>query len=471
MKKSPLISIVPAAAALVLLASCAAGPETAPPAQEPAPPAPEPVDTAQDEEAAQLEKNEESMRAAVARLNEAVKQEDVKLLAEAVSKQTFELMIERARKEAVYKGIGKEPVAADVIADLHRWKVVFSLATLNTTMKTALLWAWAGSWLYLKADIVFVEEDGRTVLDISTWYGKTVADYDKVIKEREEKEAVMKPAAGKLVADLNKALDEADAGLLAAALSPRTLELAVELLGLLPKKQGGKDEPTPEKLAALLSSKIDRIELKSLDTYSSNVVLAIHPHVPSKAKAGQQPAQPFDQYMLLAPSGKEGGFVLDCSAWLEKENARIEDENAVLAKVKWALYRSKDKDESCQQAFENGFRGKAVPGKSGTPWFPVPITSEEEFKAAFPSCTSGINWKKHRLVRASVEELINTHSFGINGVRKKGNKIIVTVTGQSYCAGPPLPVNWAAWVLIPAGEEAVTVDTDIKSDMKPCLAP
>lgn len=190
MKKSPLKNIVPAAAALVLLASCGTGPETAPPAREPALPVQKPVDTAQDEEAAQLEKNEESMRAAVARLNEAVKQEDVKLLAEAVSKQTFDLMIERSRKEAVFKGTGQVPGAADVIADLHRWKVVFSLASVNATMKTAIVWAWAGSWLYLKADIVFVEEDGRTVLNISTWYGKAVADYDKVIKERKEKEAV-----------------------------------------------------------------------------------------------------------------------------------------------------------------------------------------------------------------------------------------------------------------------------------------
>ena len=111
------------------------------------------------------------------------------------------------------------------------------------------------------------------------------------------------------------------------------------------------------------------------------------------------------------------------------------------------------------------------PGKSGKPWSPVPLTSEEEFKTAFPACSSGINWKKHRLVRVSVREAINTTDFKVKSVVRKGNKIIVTVGGQQYCAGPPYPASWSAWVLIPAGQEPVTVDTDIKSYKEPCLAP
>ena len=71
----------------------------------------------------------------------------------------------------------------------------------------------------------------------------------------------------------------------------------------------------------------------------------------------------------------------------------------------------------------------------------------------------------------SVEKLINVHDFAVGGVRKKGEKIIVTVTGASFCAGPVYPASWAAWILIPAGQEPVTVDTDIKSNKEPCLAP
>ncbi|MFH1436749.1 MAG: hypothetical protein ABIJ56_13660 [Pseudomonadota bacterium] len=260
MVKLPLAHVVTAVAALVL-ASCGAGPETAAPAQEPAPSVPEPDEAAPGEEmATHLEKIEEAMRDAAARLNEAVENEDPNLLSQAVNKKTIDLMIELKRKEAIFAGSGQEPGAAEVLGELNDKKVVFHLNDVKPQESAAELRAMAGSWLYLKSDVSLVVEDNIAKLDFSSWYAQGVANLDKGMAEREEKEAEMTAAAEKLVADLNKALDDGDAELLAGSLTQTTFDLAIEQLGLLPKKKGGTEKPTPEKLVKFLASKIDKEE-------------------------------------------------------------------------------------------------------------------------------------------------------------------------------------------------------------------
>ena len=458
------------AAALVLLASCGPEPATVTTPYTAPPPEPEPVP---DKAELHLAKVEESLRAAVAKLNQAVDQQDPKLLAEAISKKTFDLIIEQARKYALFTGTKKEIDAAYVLEDLNRQLVVFSFDSVEPHEKTAVLRAMAGSYLYLKADISIVEEDGNAVIDISSWYKQAVANLDKAIADREDKEAAWTAAAKKLVADLNKALNDADTGLFSSALTDETIDLAIKYLGLLPKKKGGKKKPTLEKLVAFLASRIEKIEFKAMDIYTINAVLIIHPAAPPKSKKTKQLPAPFEQNVLLQEMGKEGQFVFNSAAWLKKENARLVDAHGGLTKVKWTYYMSKDmdKDKSCQKAFEISHAGKPGPGKSGSDLYSKQLASEEEFKKAFPTCGSNIDWKKHRLVQVSVRNMINTSGFKVSSVKKKVNMIIVAVGGHHYCAGAPLPVSWSAWILIPAGEETVIVDSAMTSYKGPCLMP
>ncbi len=89
----------------------------------------------------------------------------------------------------------------------------------------------------------------------------------------------------------------------------------------------------------------------------------------------------------------------------------------------------------------------------------VVMTTEEEFQAVVPceeEGLSGINWNVHRLVRAVFSENPAATLRGV--VEEEGSGVGVYLSAPRYCGGAP-PPDTSVWLLVPAGDGEVRVET------------
>jgi hypothetical protein len=156
---------------------------------------------------------------------------------------------------------------------------------------------------------------------------KSIGDLEDAIeakKEKDAKEAELKTKIEALIADHNTALADVDHEAFEATITAEMAELCVKVLGLLPKKKGGKKKPNMKKYMKYVTSKVEKVEIESIDFEAMTVTLKHFKPVGKK----EEPAPPFVKAVKLTE--ENGRLLLDYSEGLKN---RIEKLEAALAEA------------------------------------------------------------------------------------------------------------------------------------------
>jgi len=249
---------VPLLALCGLVVACGPkpAPETAPQpdAVQQVEPATKPVDP---EVAARLEK----ISTLVNEINAAIETQDAEKFWSVFTNGTRDLFYKVANLDMAIAGIKDRSPAEHVLQQQKDFDVVYTLEDVDAEAMTAtLVGVMRGSGDEVRFPMAFVQ-DGDTIL----------IDYTQVLEERFKnlKAARMRS----LVVDLNKAIDEGDAGLLTSILTDATVTGCPGFLHDVKAK--GKKPPTAEDILKALKKAVVIVELAEEDPETLSAKLSV----------------------------------------------------------------------------------------------------------------------------------------------------------------------------------------------------
>jgi predicted small lipoprotein YifL len=302
---------------VMVLALTACGPKPEP---EPPPP-PEPTA----EELAQMhEQKLMPYREVVQKFNDAVWEIKPDLFAEAVTEDTYDLFIRRTELEMALADEEGEATAESFLEKQRDYKIVYYIKDIDEDTGIAVVEGVVEGEVQFETQLMFVEEDGQLEIDHSEVLTNSVAELEEALEEKHRLEEIAQKIRN-LVEDHGVAIAEGDVELFEATVSTETAELAVEYLRALPKKKGGKRKGDMEDFVEFKQDRIEKVEVKDVDPVEMTVTVIHHPVIPKKLKKGQEPPQPFEKVIPVVEN-EQGGFVLDCSAQLEKKIQELEED-------------------------------------------------------------------------------------------------------------------------------------------------
>jgi len=294
----------------------------------PPPPVEDPGQGPTAEELAQERAEAEApYHAAIQTFNEAIWELKPDYVHEALTEETYDLFMQRAKLEAELRGI-EDPV--DDMAFLKQqqdYKIVYSIKSVDLETGHAVVVGTIEGEVQWESEINFVETDDALRIDHAPVLEKSIADLEDALEakeERLEKEAAIKAKVEALIADHNTALADGDAEAFEATITAEMAELAVKVLGLLPKKMGGKKKPNMKKYMKYVTGKVAKVEIESIDYEAMTVTLG---HFKPEKK-GEEPGKPFVTAVKLTEEG--GRLLLDYSEGLKKRAEKLE---AAMAEV------------------------------------------------------------------------------------------------------------------------------------------
>lgn len=309
-------------ATVIVLMMVACGPK--PPPEPPEPQGPSPEELAQERAEAEAPYHE-----AVQKFNESIWEVKPDLLHESLTEETYGLFMERSKKEAQLRDIEEEINDEWFLEQQQDYKIVYSIKSVNLDTNHAVIVGTIEGEVQWESEINFVEEEGTLRIDHSPVLEKAIDDLDTALEakeERLEKEADIKMKVDVVVADHNTALADVNPEMFEATISAEMAELAVKMLGLLPKKKGGKKKPTMKKYVKYLTKRIEKVEVKEIDFDEMTVTLIHYPAPPKKAKKDAEPPKPFEKAVKLTEEG--GRLLLDYSDFLKTKVEKLEAEAA-----------------------------------------------------------------------------------------------------------------------------------------------
>jgi len=303
----------------VLMAAC--GPP--PPVEEPGPTEPTAEELAQ-----QRAEAEAPYHATIQKFNEAIWELKPDLLHEALTQETYDLFMERAKLEAQLRDMEEPGGDIAFLKQQQDYKIVYSVKSIDMESGHAVVVGTIEGEVQWESEINFVEADEGLKIDHAAVLGKSIADLEDALeakKERLAEEAEIKAQVEALVADHNVALADADPEAFEATITAEMAELCVKVLGLMPKKEGGKKKPNMKKYMKYVTSKVAKVEIESIDYDAMTVTLK---HFKPEKK-GEEPAPPFVKPVKLTEEG--GRLLLDYSEGLK---ARVEKLEAAIEETK-----------------------------------------------------------------------------------------------------------------------------------------
>ncbi len=321
-----------AMAAVLVMAMAACGPP--PPVEEPEQEGPTAEELAQ-----QRAEAEAPYHATIQKFNEAIWELKPDLLHEALTQETYDLFMERAKLEAELRDI-EEPVG-DIafLKQQQDYKIVYSIKSIDLESGHAVVVGTIEGEVQWESEINFVEADGELHIDHAPVLQKSIGDLEDAIeakKDRLAKEAEIKAKVEALVADHNTALADADAEAFEATITTEMAELCVKVLGLMPKKEGGKKKPNMKKYMKYVTSKVAKVEIESIDYDAMTVTLKHY----KPEKKGEEPGAPFAKAVQLTE--ENGRLLLDYSEGLKM---RVEKLEAAIAEAEGDEGKKKKKDK------------------------------------------------------------------------------------------------------------------------------
>jgi hypothetical protein len=299
---------------VLVMAMAACGPP--PPVEEPGPAEPTAEELAQ-----QRAEAEAPYHATIQKFNEAIWELKPDLLHEALTEETYELFMERAKLEAQLRDMEEPGGDIAFLKQQQDYKIVYSVKSIDLESGHAVVVGTIEGEVQWESEINFLDVDGELKIDHATVLEKSIADLEDAIetkKERLEEEAKIKAKVEALVADHNMALADKDPEAFEATITAEMAELCVKVLGLLPKKQGGKKKPNMKKYMKYVTSKVAKVEIESIDYEAMTVTLK---HFKPEKK-GEEPAPPFVKAVKLTEEG--GRLLLDYSEGLKSRVEKLE---------------------------------------------------------------------------------------------------------------------------------------------------
>ena len=321
--------------AVLVMAMAACGPP--PPVEEPEPEGPTAEELAQ-----QRAEAEAPYHATIQKFNEAIWELKPDLLHQSLTKETYDMFMQRAKLEAELRDM-EEP-AGDIafLKQQQDYKIVYSIKTVDLESGHAVVVGTIEGEVQWESEINFVEDEDELRIDHAPVLEKSVADLEEALEakaERLEKEAEIKTRIEALVADHNTALADADHEAFEATITAEMAELCVKVLGLLPKKMGGKKKPNMKKYMKYVTSKVGKVEIESIDFEAMTVTLK---HFKPEKK-GEEPGAPFVKAVKLTEEG--GRLLLDYSEGLKKRVEKLEAAAAETAEDEGGKKGKKGKGE------------------------------------------------------------------------------------------------------------------------------
>ncbi len=315
--------------ALVVLAAAACGPK--PDANEPdqTKKGPTPEELAAQEQA----KLEAPYQAVVQKFNQAVWELKPELLSEALTEDTLKLFMERQAKENKVRGLPEEMNVDTFLKQQLDYKIVYTIKSINLETKQAVVQGVIEGNVEWESTINFLDDgNGNLKIDHAEVLKKAIADLDATIADNEAKRAETQKKIETLFADHVAAIKENNPEMFESTISASTSEAALKLIGMLPKKEGGKKNPTIADFVAYKKGKMASAEMKAVDPDAMTVTVVVTPAAPKKLKKGETAPGPMEMTMKVVV--ENGQTVFDCSEMLNQKMADIEAAAAAKAAPK-----------------------------------------------------------------------------------------------------------------------------------------